>query len=254
MADEILLQEAIEAIRQEKFERARDILTRLLRADQKNPAYWLWMSAAVQTSKEKRYCLETVLRLDPDNELAKQGLALMGVGRAKAGPAPLSLPRRKWKVDDQIFLPQQESVGGKAHRLRRLVVPAVLLILIVLAGIGYALFAPRKAIPTYIPPTRTPGPPPTFTPTPTYIGFVAPPTPEGGLAAQPTPLWMLLEATYTPTPLYVNTPHPVSEAFRSGLLATNKAPGKPPSPSSNKPGKWNRKQPISPIIWERPFA
>jgi tetratricopeptide (TPR) repeat protein len=219
VADEILLQEAIEAIRQEKFERARDILTRLLRADQKNPAYWLWMSAAVQTSKEKRYCLETVLRLDPDNELAKQGLALMGVGRAKAGPAPLSLPRRKWKVDDQIFLPQQESVGGKAHRLRRLVVPAVLLILIVLAGIGYALFAPRKAIPTYLPPTRTPGPPPTFTPTPTYIGFVAPPTPEGGLAAQPTPLWMLLEATYTPTPLYVNTPHPVSEAFRSGLLA-----------------------------------
>ncbi|MFN3309108.1 MAG: hypothetical protein ACK44E_07850 [Anaerolineales bacterium] len=55
MADEPLLQDAIEAIRQEKFERARDILTRLLRTDQKNPTYWLWMSAAVQTPKEKRY-------------------------------------------------------------------------------------------------------------------------------------------------------------------------------------------------------
>lgn len=219
MADETLLQEAIEAIRQEKFERARDILTRLLRADQKNPVYWLWMSAAVQTSKEKRYCLETVLRLDPDNELAKQGLALMGIGSSKANPVPLSLPRRKWKVDDQIFLPQQESVGGKARRLRPLAAPAILLLLLVLAGIGYALFTPRKAIPTYVPPTRTPGPPPTFTPTPTYIGFVAPPTPEGGMTGQPTPLWMLLEATYTPTPLYVNTPHPISEAFRSALLA-----------------------------------
>jgi tetratricopeptide (TPR) repeat protein len=28
---------------------------------------------------------------------------------------------------------------------------------------------------------------------------------------------MLLESTYTPTPLYVNTPHPISEAFRAGL-------------------------------------
>lgn len=219
MADETLLQEAIEAIRQEKFERARDILTRLLRADQKNPTYWLWMSAAVQTAKEKRYCLETVLRLDPQNELAKHGLALMGIGGFEAKPRPLSLPRRKWKVDDQIRLPQQESVGNRARRLRRLAVTAAVLILIVLAGIGYSLFAPRKTIPTYVPPTRTPGPPPTFTPTPTYIGFVAPPTPEGGVTAQPTPLWMLLKATYTPTPLYVNTPHPISEAFRSGLLA-----------------------------------
>ncbi len=219
MADEPLLQDAIEAIRQEKFERARDILTRLLRADQKNPTYWLWMSAAVQTPKEKRYCLETVLRLDPDHELAKQGLALMGIGNFADDTPPLSLPRRKWKVDDRISLPPIEAANRKKQRLRQLIGVFALLILIVLGGIGYFLFTPRKAIPTYVPPTRTPGPPPTFTPTPTYIGFVALPTPAGESAAQPTPLWMLLEATYTPTPLYVNTPHPISEAFRAGLLA-----------------------------------
>jgi tetratricopeptide (TPR) repeat protein len=54
---------------------------------------------------------------------------------------------------------------------------------------------------TYLP-TNTPF---FVTPTPTFVG--------------PTPLWMLLEATYTPTPLYVNTPHPISEAFRAGLRA-----------------------------------
>ncbi|PWH17596.1 MAG: hypothetical protein DDG59_07930 [Anaerolineae bacterium] len=220
MANEALLQDAIEAIRQEKFERARDILTRLLRTDQKNPTYWLWMSAAVRTTKERRYCLETVLRLDPDNELAKQGLALMGIESPAGEVRPLSLPRRKWDVEDQIYLPQQpRATSRKAQLLKRFAVPAIVLILIILAGLGYALFMPRKALPTYLPPTRTPGPPPTFTPTPTYIGFVAPPTPAGEITAQPTPLWMLLEATYTPTPLYVNTPHPISEAFRSGLVA-----------------------------------
>lgn len=219
MADEPLLQEAIDAIQEEKFDRARDILTRLLRADQKNPTYWLWMSAAVQTAKEKRYCLETVLRLDPDNELAQQGLALMGIGKVQTDPRSISVPRRKWKADDTIVLPQATGTQRKSQRLRRALLISLVLTLLVLAGLGYALFTPRRTIPVYIPPTRTPGPPPTYTPTPTYIGFVAPPTPAGASAAQPTPLWMLLEATYTPTPLYVNTPHPISEAFRAGLLA-----------------------------------
>jgi hypothetical protein len=52
-------------------------------------------------------------------------------------------------------------------------------------------------IPTMTPLVRSP--------TPTFIG--------------PTPLWMLMEATYTPTPLYVNTPHPISEAYRIGIRA-----------------------------------
>jgi tetratricopeptide (TPR) repeat protein len=32
-------------------------------------------------------------------------------------------------------------------------------------------------------------------------------------------LWMSLEATYTPTPLYVNTPHPLLEAYTAGIRA-----------------------------------
>jgi tetratricopeptide (TPR) repeat protein len=53
-------------------------------------------------------------------------------------------------------------------------------------------------------PTNTPR---AVTPTPTFIG--------------PTPLWMFLDATYTPTPLYVNTPHPASEAYRAAIRAFN---------------------------------
>ena len=53
-------------------------------------------------------------------------------------------------------------------------------------------------------PTNTPR---VVTPTPTFIG--------------PTPLWMFLEATYTPTPLIVNTPHPATEAYRAGIRSFN---------------------------------
>ena len=73
-----MLREAIEALRQGKKEKARDLLTRLLKTDQKNPKYWLWLSAAVETQREKVYCLKMVLEADPKNAAAKRGLVLMG--------------------------------------------------------------------------------------------------------------------------------------------------------------------------------
>ncbi|HMV29468.1 MAG TPA: tetratricopeptide repeat protein, partial [Anaerolineales bacterium] len=52
-------------------------------------------------------------------------------------------------------------------------------------------------------PTNTPGPSPTFTATPTIFGATAIPT---QVFSGPTPLSAFLNATYTPTALYVNTP------------------------------------------------
>ena len=55
MTDEVdtLFQEAVEAIRTEDRPRAKELLTRLLKTDQNNVHYWLWMSAAVDTAKER---------------------------------------------------------------------------------------------------------------------------------------------------------------------------------------------------------
>ena len=78
MAEDVMLQEAISAIRQGQRIRARDLLTRLLRTNQTNPEYWLWMSAVVDTSKEQVYCLQSALKLDPSNQAAKEGLILLG--------------------------------------------------------------------------------------------------------------------------------------------------------------------------------
>jgi Flp pilus assembly protein TadD len=74
MPEDVMFQEAIQAARQGKRIRARDLLTRLLRSDQTNPKYWIWLSAVVDTRKEQIYCLQSALKLDPNDGEARKGL------------------------------------------------------------------------------------------------------------------------------------------------------------------------------------
>ncbi|WP_420628591.1 hypothetical protein [Candidatus Leptofilum sp.] len=53
----------------------RELLEKVLAADERNESAWLWMSGAVKTAKERQICLENVLALNPDNQLAQKGLA-----------------------------------------------------------------------------------------------------------------------------------------------------------------------------------
>ena len=76
--EDILFQEAVEALRQKDKAKAKDMLTQLLKLDQKNVQYWIWLSAAVETTKERIYCLQTAHQLDPENATAKRGLVLLG--------------------------------------------------------------------------------------------------------------------------------------------------------------------------------
>lgn len=218
MTDEVMLNEAIEAIRQGQRQRARDLLTRLLRSDQNNPKYWLWMSAVVDTTKERVFCLQTVLQFEPDNQAAKLGLIMAGALPPQESVKSTPLLKRKW----EISIPKETAgtnfkkyLSSPAFRLISLI-----LALLIVTG-GYLLwnsFSGRPSAVILPTPTETPLVYPTFTATPTYIGYHEPTatmTPAV-ISGSPTPLWMLLEATYTPTPLYVNTPHPRSEAYRIG--------------------------------------
>lgn len=216
MTDEVMLNEAIEAIRQGQRQRARDLLTRLLRSDQNNPNYWLWMSAVVDTTKERVFCLQNVLQFDPENKAAKLGLVMAGALPAQESsktPTPL---KRKWEVS----LPRETAGANLKKYLSNPVVRLAGLILAVLIiGGGFFFwytFSNRPSMVILPTPTDTPLVYPTFTATPTYIGYKEPTATStpAVISGSPTPLWMLLEATYTPTPLYVDTPHPRSEAFR----------------------------------------
>src|SRR5512135_1621501 len=99
-AVDILFEDAVDALRQGDRARGKEILTRLLKTDQNNPNYWIWMSAAVDSAKERIYCLETALKLDPQNGIAKRGLVLLGglPPDENVQPFPLNRPRA-WEQD-----------------------------------------------------------------------------------------------------------------------------------------------------------
>lgn len=204
-----MLQEAISAIQNGNRARARDLLTRLLKNGQDNPEYWIWMSAVVETVKERSFCLNQVLKLDPENPAARRGLAMMGAAPVDESQViPFRLQRRNW----QSKLQEVDNQGRKAPPWYLFALMGVAVMIV--AGLG--LFALLGEFQSKAEPTRVTFRRPTETQTLAVTPSVAN-TQTGTIG--PTPLAMLLDATYTPTPLYVNTPHPQVEAYRIGIRA-----------------------------------
>ncbi len=245
VAENRMLQEAIEAARQGNRARARDLLARLLRADQKDPAYWLWMSAVVETEREQVYCLQTMLKLDPESAAPRRGLILLGsleptaddearMHLVAAGPTPAP-PEKKRTAKVRPNFPNFRRAfrrrAGPWWSVRRNRERAVLGTIgtLVIAGfiagvilyLGPVVDSVRFQIaaanftktPT---PTRTPTPSPT--PTATITPTPPPPTATPVDLAS-TPLAMVLKITHTPTALYAASPHPGLEAYSLGLEA-----------------------------------
>ncbi|MFH2101731.1 MAG: tetratricopeptide repeat protein [Chloroflexota bacterium] len=210
-----MLNEAIEFLRRGDRTRAREILTRLLKTDQNNATYWVWLSAVVESSKERLYCLQTALKIEPENVAAKRGLVLLGgiPPDDSVPPFPMNHPRA-W--EEKLKIPQEPKPKRKgwANPLVRLFVVlggGALLIGLVFAS---TLLPRSPTTRLFRTPTRRPTVTITLTPTNTPLFRTATAT-----FAAPTPLWMLLDATYTPTPLYVVTEHPITskDAFNAAM-------------------------------------
>jgi tetratricopeptide (TPR) repeat protein len=193
-----MLQQAIDAIRAEKFAQARDILKKLLYTDQQNPDYWVWMSAAMETQKERLYCLQSAYKLDPTNAAARRGLTLMGA--LPAGdvlqPFPMNHPRAweaKLKLAEAKARPKLTSTP--AFRLAAMIGIFSLLLIGTAIGVG-AINARPRATQDALGTSR-----PTVTPYATNS--------NAAVAAVNTtrPLSYLLSTPYTPTPIYAATPH-----------------------------------------------
>ena len=231
MSEDRILQEAINAIENGQRARARDLLTRLLRQDQGRVECWLYMSAVVDTPKERIFCLENVLKYDPDNETAANGLVLLGVKQPDEHSDPVRPVNERKKEDNQIF-----DAQGEAHRVGKknfTKIPAGQLATLIAAGVvGFALiFVGIFGNPFYRGGANAAGSgQPTATLRP--LGYTGPTsttiptkTPQGGVPtldpSQPTALSFRLEGTYTPTPQYVNTPHPNNEAYEAGIRSLN---------------------------------
>ncbi len=215
-----MLQDAIEALRRGEKARAKDVLTRLIKANPKEASYWVWMSAVVDSTKERIYCLQTALRLDPDNGTAARGLRLFGAlpPAANIKPFPLN-KRRAWEEKLLLAHEMPRETGWRAAmaspvaRLALVLVGGAALVAVVIYGFGNqrtAIFRPGGF--------RTSGPSPTYTLTPTFVNAPSQPTLGRG---KPTPLAILAGVFYTPTALYINTPRaPESlDVFRAARAA-----------------------------------
>lgn len=203
--EEKMFQEAVDAIESGNKARGKDLLTRLIKQDQENAEYWLWMSAVVDSTKERRYCLNQSIKLDPDNIMARKGLILLGdLPPDDSLIIPYEAQKRKWHLPEITpFDKTQAKIPWLKVGLASFGLMAAIALIIMAIGSnrlwtfrGRNLAAMGTAIPT---PTYPPSATPTITLTPRII--------------EPTAPWNILQSTYTPTPLYVYTPHPIIEAF-----------------------------------------
>ncbi len=218
MAEDPLLEQALTALRGYDRKQAREVLTRLIKADPKNIRYWLWLSTAVDTPKEIIYCLQEILKLDPNHPIAVKGLTYFGVLKAEKNAQNLFTEKKDWQTDLRkkiapVIVPKTKK---PARDTRKLIVSALggalIIGFIVLAAIFIPrLTKPRTQVITINRPTSKPTA--TYLPTNTPFGYKPSPTP-----VRPTPLSNLLEQTYTPTPLYVVTPHN-TEAYTMAMKA-----------------------------------
>ncbi len=222
MPDE-MFNEAVKAAKAGQRRRAKDLLTRLLKANQENVDYWLWMSAVVDTEKEQIFCLQKAVKIDPNSIAARRGLVVLGALK----PEDAALPPPQVLEAIPFEIPELQKGGGFTGFLSRRrnqeillvsgvgLVAVVMVVLVVMTITG--AFRPRRQVagagPTA---TVTNTPLPTATGTPTH-------TPEPcTLPANPdpkTPLSVYLCLTQTPTPVAIPTDRALSEDYKTMIRA-----------------------------------
>ena len=217
-----MYQSALEAVDKKDKDRARDLFTRLIKLNPAHADYWVWMSSLVPTAKEKTYCLQEALRLDPKNYAARRGLAIQGVlPPDEKKIIMLRQQRRNWMQNDRgpgwidrIFLTPTWVQAISAITLIVTTFVVFYVVYITVPGLG----TPEK-------PHLIGTPFDTFVagqvlPSSTAVVFNRPKITPTFLG--PTPLADLLSATYTPTPFYIDTPHPRLEAYRAAINSLNR--------------------------------
>jgi tetratricopeptide (TPR) repeat protein len=229
LASQSSLTEAIAAARAGDRARARDLLSRLLRADSANAEYWVWMSAVVDSSREKIYCLESALKLDPSNRAALRGLVVLGArtpdeaelsaaAKVARRAKPAKVPVRKVARPRPAAAPfNWRLVIASILGLFALAAVAELVLLLLRPGaIILAPILPAARTETPIEPSPTISATVTLTPIPLETRILRTPIPTE-LAG--TPLALLVEASPTATPVSGMTPHPNFEAYSAGIAA-----------------------------------
>lgn len=77
-----LTKQAIDACKRNDYETAKKLLSQAIKDNPNNETAWLWMTSVVSSEQEKIFCLQQVLKINPNNLHAKQGLLMLTGGGA----------------------------------------------------------------------------------------------------------------------------------------------------------------------------
>ena len=114
-----LLGTAIKAAKAGEREKAHGLLLQIIEQDEENETAWLWLSGVVKTKADRQICLENVLVINPDNEIAKKGLKKLGVAAPLPPPKPVEVEEEDeiWDTPKyDIDLPKPNDPHG--HKFR----------------------------------------------------------------------------------------------------------------------------------------
>ncbi len=102
------LQQAISLIKSGDKQNGRRLLAEVLRADPGNETAWLWMSSVVANDKRRYDCLRQVLKINPNHQLAKTGLAQLQP-KQESQPQPTESPEQLVSPPSKAQLKMAES-------------------------------------------------------------------------------------------------------------------------------------------------
>ena len=115
-----LIEEGIAALISGRKAQARLLLGQALEADPHSEKGWLWLSGAVETDEERRFCLRQVLSVNEQNPAAQKGLRELGPGFARspialsaahARPDPPTVPA---EPEPPTTVKPEQPTGGAA--------------------------------------------------------------------------------------------------------------------------------------------
>jgi hypothetical protein len=209
--------------------KARELLEAVLKQDRANEQAWIWLASVVDSPKERRVCIERVLKINPRNTAAQAALNTMvgvlaggeqpridyaAISKAAAKPLPTTGGRQV------APLPARNLAAGGRRNFRPFLIGAalVLAVLFILTLIPN-FFTPAEATVTptsiaeiteepsaTIDPAYTP-PSPTIAPTATFNGTIPAVTRAATLPPTFTPT---VTETATDTPTATATLPPVT--------------------------------------------
>jgi hypothetical protein len=104
------LQQAISLVKSGDKQGGARLLAEVLHTEPRNETAWLWMSGVVSKPEQRRHCLEQVLQINPNNQMARKGLARLQQEPANQEHLPQEATETKEKGDSSPAAPATTEV------------------------------------------------------------------------------------------------------------------------------------------------